>query len=77
MSENKTTPEERVDAALDSVLRASGSVIAKQKNPAKLAAMREAMRNALIDAYVDGSNDMAKAWIDAHAQVRVDGWRKT
>lgn len=46
-----------VDAALDSVLKASGSALRHYTDPARLSAMREAMRKALSAAYIAGSND--------------------
>ena len=50
-------PTEQVDAALDSVLKASGSALRHYTYPPTLAAMREAMRQALSAAYIAGSND--------------------
>ena len=50
-------PTEQVDAALDSVLKASGSSLRHCTDPARLSAMREAMRKALSAAYIAGSND--------------------
>ena len=42
---------------MDSVLKASGSALRHHADPARLAAMREAMRQALSAAYIAGSND--------------------
>ena len=50
-------PTEQVDAALDSVLKASGSALRHYTYPPTLAAMREAMRKALSVVYIAGSND--------------------
>jgi hypothetical protein len=50
-------PTEQVDAALDSVLKASGSTLRHYADPSRLSAMREAMRQALSAAYIAGSND--------------------
>ena len=50
-----------VDAALDSVLKASGSALKHYTYSPTLAAMREAMRKALSAAYIDGSNDNFRA----------------
>ena len=50
-------PTEQVDAALDSVLKASGSALRHYTYPPTLAAMREAMRKALSAAYIAGPND--------------------
>ena len=47
------TPEQRIDAALDSVLKASGSALRHYTMPKSLADMREVMS----DAYIKGSND--------------------
>ena len=54
-------PTEQVDAALDSVLKASGSALRHYTYPPTLAAMREAMRKALSAAYIAGSNDNFQA----------------
>jgi hypothetical protein len=51
------TPEQRVDAALDSVLRASGSALKNYTMQKTLDDMREAMRKIMLDAYTKGSND--------------------
>lgn len=55
------TPEQRIDAALESVLRASGSALKHYTMPKTLDAMREAMRNVMSDSYISGSNDNFKA----------------
>lgn len=55
------TPEQRIDAALDSVLRASGSSLKHYTLPGTLEAMREAMRKVMSDSYIQGSNDCHKA----------------
>ena len=46
------TPEQRIDAALDSVLKASGSALRHYTMPKTLADMREAMRKAMFDEYI-------------------------
>ena len=51
------TPEQRIDAALDSVLKASGSALRHYTMPKTLADMREAMRKVISDAYIKGFND--------------------
>lgn len=51
------TPEQRIDAALDSVLTAAGSGLRYYKSPRELAAMREAMRKIMAASYIAGSND--------------------
>lgn len=52
---------ERIDAALDSVLRASGSALKNYTMPSTLEKMREVMRKVMSDSYIAGSNDHAKA----------------
>jgi len=47
------TPEQRIDAALDSVLKASGSALRHYTMPKTLADMREAMS----DEYIRGLNE--------------------
>lgn len=56
-----SSPEQRIDAALDSVLRASGSALKHYTLPGTLEAMREAMRKVMIDSYIQGSHDWMKA----------------
>jgi len=51
------TPEQRIDAALDSVLKASGSALRHYTMPKTLADMREAMRKVMFDEYIRGLND--------------------
>ena len=53
--------EERIDAALDSVLKASGSALRHYTMEKTLADMREAMRKIMSDAYITGSNDNFEA----------------
>jgi len=55
------TPEQRIDVALDSVLKASGSALRHYTMPKTLADMREAMRKAMFDEYIKGSNDTIEA----------------
>lgn len=55
------TPDERIDAALDSVLKASGSALKHYTLPSNLQRMREAMRKVMSDSYISGSNDAVKA----------------
>ena len=55
------TPEQRIDAALDSVLRASGSALKHYTMQKTLDAMREAMRKVMTESYIAGSNDNFKA----------------
>ena len=55
------TPEQRIDAALDSVLRASGSALHYYTMPKIVGEMRDAMRKVMSDSYIAGSNDNFKA----------------
>ena len=50
-----------IDAALDRVLKASGSALKYYSCASTLSAMREAMRQALSAAYIAGTNDNFKA----------------
>ena len=51
------SPEENiVDAALDAVLKASGSALKNYTMPLALERMRDAMRAALSKAYIDGTD---------------------
>lgn len=52
------TPEQRIDEALELVLRASGSSLKNYTMPSNLEKMREAMRKVMSDSYIDGSNAM-------------------
>ncbi len=51
------TPEQRIDANIDAILRASGSGIDYYTMPRTLEAMREAMRKIMADSYIKGSQD--------------------
>lgn len=48
---------EKIDAALDSVLRASGSALRHYTTQKTLDQMREAMRKIMSESYIAGSND--------------------
>lgn len=50
------TPEQRIDANLDLVLRASGSSLDRYWPSSTMAAMREAMRQVMIKSYLAGSD---------------------
>jgi len=54
------TPEQRIDAALDSVLRASGTSLNHYRTRIQLDDMRKAMRNVMSDSYIAGSNDAVR-----------------
>ena len=51
------TPIEKIDAALDSVLKESGSSIEYCILSNRLSAMREAMKKIMVDSYIQGSHD--------------------
>ena len=55
------TPEERIDIAIDSVLRAAGSRFSHYTMPATRESLREAMRKIMSESYIAGSNDAHKA----------------
>jgi hypothetical protein len=57
----KPTPLDPIDAAMDSVLRASGSSLKNYTMPNTLADMREAMRKVMSRSYIDGSNACYRA----------------
>jgi len=69
----EVTPEQRIDAALDSVLKASGSALRHYTMPKTLADMREAMRKAMFDEYIKGSNDTIEAIKKAGHNCEVTG----
>lgn len=56
-NEEQITPEQRIDAALDSVLRASGTSLNHYRTRIQLDDMRKAMRKVMCDSYIAGSND--------------------
>lgn len=68
---DEMTPDERIDAALDSVLKASGSALKHYTMPKTLADMREAMRKVMSDSYIQGSNDNFKAMGSASCRSRL------
>ena len=59
------TPEQRIDAALDSVLLAAGSSLkiftVHLYPPSRVNLMRDAMRKVMSESYIQGSNDNFKA----------------
>ena len=69
------TPEQRIDAALDSVLKASGSALRLYTMPKTLTDMREAMRKVMSDAYIKGSNDNFEAMKMAGHNAEITGRR--
>lgn len=50
------TPTEKIDAALDSVLRASGSYNLTYASEYALNNMREAMRKIMVESYINGKS---------------------
>ena len=50
------TPEQRIDEALESVLKASGSSLKHYEMPSTLKNMRATMRKIMSDSYIDGAN---------------------
>ena len=61
------TNEQRIDAALDSVLKAAGTSLRHYTMPGSRDRMREAMRKIMSESYIQGSND-------AHKAAQGDGW---
>lgn len=51
------TPAQRIDEALDSVLRASGTSLNHYRTRIQLDGIRKAMRKVMSDSYIAGSND--------------------
>lgn len=70
------TPEQRIDAALDSVLRASGSALRHYAMAKTLADMRESMRKVMSDAYIKGSNDNFEAMKKAGHNPKLTGAKR-
>jgi hypothetical protein len=56
MSQEQTA-EQRVDAALESVLSAAGTSLKHYTMPSALDQMRKAMKKVMVDNYIQGSND--------------------
>lgn len=51
---DKQIPEQRIDAALDAVLRAAGSRLAHYAMPSTLSELRGAMRKIMSESYIAG-----------------------
>lgn len=66
------TAEDRIDAALDSVLKASGSALKHYTIPKTLADMREAMRKIMVESYTKGSDDNFYAMTKARSLEKKD-----
>ena len=58
------TPEQRIDEALDSVLRASGSSLKNYTMQKSLDDMRKAMKKIMSDSYIAGSKDTFDVYYD-------------
>lgn len=67
------TPNERIDAALDNVLKASGSALKNYTRQLTLDQMREAMRKVMSDSYIAGSNDNFDAMKKARHNAPHEG----
>ena len=52
------TPDQRIDEALELILRASGSSLKNYTVPLNLEKMRSAMRKVMSASYIAGSNAM-------------------
>ena len=61
---SKETPEQRIDDALDSVLRASGSSLKNYTMQRTLDDMRKAMKKIMSDSYIAGSKDTFDVYYD-------------
>lgn len=59
------TTEQRIDANIDALLRASGSGIDYYTMPRTLEAMRDAMRRIMSDSYIKGSQDNFDALVSS------------
>lgn len=59
------TPEQRIDANIDALLRASGSGIDYHTMPRTLQNMREVMRKIMSDSYIKWSQDNFDALVES------------
>lgn len=55
------TPEERIDANLDRILKASGSALRNYTMPSTLEAMRKEMRAIMVAEFIAGTDADRKA----------------
>ena len=60
------TPDERIDAALNAVLKASGSGLRFYTCAHTLSAMRETMRKIMGDSYIAGCHDQERVEKDRY-----------
>ena len=63
------TTTEKIDAALNAVLKASGYREPACAHIYNLDRMREAMRKIMMDSYIQGSNDARKAASDEIKEI--------
>ena len=61
---NRMIQQKRIDAALDSVLRASGSALKNYTLQRNLDRMRAAMKQIMSDSYIAGSNAAHEALVE-------------
>ena len=61
---SNVTSEQRIDEALDSVLRASGSSLDNYTMQKTLDDMRKAMKKIMSDNYIAGSKDTFDVYYD-------------
>ena len=59
------TTEQRIDANIDALLRASGSGIDYYTMPRTLEVLREVMRRIMSDSYIKGSQDNFDALVSS------------
>ena len=65
------TPEQRIDANIDALLRASGSGIDYYTMPRTLEAMREVMRRIMINSYTAGVNSDEQSRREMYERMAV------
>lgn len=56
------TPERRIDANIERILRAAGTSLRHYENHGVVESMRTAMRKIMSDSYIQGSNDCDAAF---------------
>lgn len=55
------TPQQRVDDALDRILKTSGTALKNYTMQSSIDAMRKEMRDIMVSEYIKGSNDAFEA----------------
>lgn len=58
--DNELIANERIDAAVDKLLKAAGSAL-RHYMPSTVIDMRETMRGIMSESYINGSNDAVSA----------------